>query len=169
MHRERTVLTGIRRKDKEITNPDEMKNVLKTAKYVTLAMCMNDEPYLVTLSHGYDQVKNCIYFHCADEGKKIDILKENSLVWGQALVDLGYVQGKCDQLYVTTQFRGRVTFLEDLNEKEHALKVMIGSLDKNPEKVIEKQLKPERIQKVRIGRIDIDYMSGKKADKVIIS
>ena len=46
---------------------------------------------------------------------------------------------------------------------------MIESLDKNPEKIMKKQLKPEAIQKVRIGRIDIDYMSGKKADKVIIS
>jgi len=163
------VLTGIRRKDKEITNLDEMKSILKTAKYVTLAMCMNDEPYLVTLSHGYDQERNCIYFHCADEGKKINILKANSLVWGQALADLGYVQGACDQLYATTQFRGRVTFLGDISEKEHALKVMIESLDKNPEKIMKKQLKSESIQKVRIGRIDIDYMSGKKAEKVIIS
>ena len=166
---ERTGLTGIRRKDKEITSRDEMKSILKTAKYVTLAMCLNDEPYLVTLSHGYDQKRNCVYFHCADEGKKINILKANSLVWGQALVDLGYVQGACDQLYATTQFRGRVTFVEDISEKEHALKVMIESLDKNPEKIMKKQLKPESIQKVRIGRIDIDYMSGKKADKVIIS
>ena len=166
---ERTALTGIRRRDKEITSLDEMKSILKTAKYVTLAMCMNDEPYLVTLSHGYDQERNCVYFHCADEGKKINILNANGLVWGQALTDLGYVQGACDQLYATTQFRGRVTFVEDISEKEHALKVMIESLDKNPEKIMKKQLKPESIQKVRIGRIDIDYMSGKKADKVIIS
>jgi hypothetical protein len=34
---------------------------------------------------------------------------------------------------------------------------------------MKKQLKPQSIQKVKIGRIDIDYMSGKKADKVIVS
>jgi len=146
-----------------------MKTILKKAKYVTLAMCNGNEPYLVTISHGYDQEKNCIYFHCAGEGKKVKILQENSVVWGQALVDGGYVQGSCDQLYATTQFRGRVTFLESLGEKEHALRVLIESLEDNPEQVMEKQLKPESIQKVRIGRIDIDYFSGKKADKVIIA
>ena len=86
-------MTGIRRKDKEITNLDEMKTILKKAKYVTLAMCNGNEPYLVTISHGYDQEKNCIYFHCAGEGKKVKILQENGVVWGQALVDGGYVQG----------------------------------------------------------------------------
>jgi len=146
-----------------------MKTILKKAKYVTLAMCNGNEPYLVTISHGYDQEKNCIYFHCAGEGKKVKILQENGVVWGQALVDGGYVQGSCDQLYATTQFRGRVTFLENFGEKEQALRVLIESLEDNPEQVMEKQLKPESIQKVRIGRIDIDYFSGKKADKVIIA
>jgi nitroimidazol reductase NimA-like FMN-containing flavoprotein (pyridoxamine 5'-phosphate oxidase superfamily) len=162
-------LTGIRRKDKEITDIDEIKSILKMTQYVTLAMCLNDEPYLVTLSHGYDQERNCIYFHCAGEGKKVDILKANNLVWGQALIDKGYVQGACDQLYSTTQFRGKVTFVEDSKEKERAMKVMIRALDRNPQEIIEKQLKTQSIQKVRIGRIDIDYMSGKKADRVIIS
>ena len=161
--------TGIRRKDKEITDVNEMKKILKAAKYVTVAMCLDSEPYLVTLSHGYDEERNCIYFHCAAEGKKINILQANNRVWGQALVDRGYVQGACDHLYATTQFKGRVTFVEDVAEKEHALKLMINSLDNNPEELIKKQLLPQSVQKVRIGRVDIDYMSGKKADKIIIS
>jgi hypothetical protein len=132
-------------------------------------MCLDNEPYLTTLSHGYDEERNCIYFHCATEGKKISILQANNHVWGQALVDRGYVQGACDHLYATAQFRGRVIFVEDMAEKELALKLMIESLDDNPEEIIKKQLLLQSIQKVRIGRIDIDYMSGKKADKVIIS
>jgi len=159
----------MRRKDKEITDLGEMKENLTTTKFVTIAMCSNGEPYLVTLSHGYDEDRNCIYFHCAREGKKIDILRANNLVWGQALVDRGYVQGACDHMYSTTQFRGRVTFVEDMKEKEHALRVMIESLDDNPRQILKSQLTPESMQRVMIGRIDIDYMSGKKADRVIIS
>lgn len=162
-------MTGIRRKDKEIVDAKEMKAILKEARYVTLGMCLHDEPYLVALSHGYDEERNCIYFHCAAEGKKVDILQRNNRVWGQALVDRGYVQGACDQLYATTQFRGRVIFVEDSSEKEHALIVMIRELEDNPEEIMKKQLLPQSFQKVKIGRIDIDYMSGKKADKVIIS
>ena len=162
------MLTGIRRKDKEITDLREMRENLKTARYVTLALCLNDEPYLVTLSHGYDAEKNCIYFYCAGEGKKIDILRANNLVWSQALNDRGYVQGACDNLFSTTQFRGRVTFVEDAVEKEHGLRVLIESLEKAPEEIFKKQLIPRSIQKVKIGRIDIDYMSGKMRGKMDI-
>jgi len=38
-------------------------------------MCSDNEPYLATLSHGYDEEKTCIYFHFAPEGKKIEILQ----------------------------------------------------------------------------------------------
>jgi len=62
-----------------------------------------------------------------------------------------------------------VTFVEDIAEKEHALEMIIKALDDNPLGLIKKQLMPQSVQKVRIGRIDIEYMSGKKADKIIIS
>ena len=159
----------MRRKDKEIKDVDETKSILKKAKYITLAMCLHDMPYLATLSHGYDEQSNCIYFHCASEGKKIDILKANNNVWGQALVDQGYVQGSCDHLYATAQFSGKVTFVKDLAEKERALKTMIRALDDNPDEVIKRQLLPRSVQRVNIGRIDIDSLSGKKAEVVIIS
>jgi nitroimidazol reductase NimA-like FMN-containing flavoprotein (pyridoxamine 5'-phosphate oxidase superfamily) len=155
----------IRLKEKAVTDVDEMKSILKEARFMTFAMCLNDEPYLVSLSHGYDEDQNAIYFHCASEGKKIDILEKNNVVWGEALVDLGYQQGLCTHLYKTTQIKGRVTFIEDIKEKEHALRVMIEHVDDNPEEVIASQMTPKRVEGVHIGRIDIDYMSCKKADK----
>jgi nitroimidazol reductase NimA-like FMN-containing flavoprotein (pyridoxamine 5'-phosphate oxidase superfamily) len=162
-------MKGMRRKEKEITDKHEMMAVLEKAKYVVVAMCKENEPYLATLSHGYDRERNCLYFHCAKEGKKVDILRAQSTVWGQALVDKGYVQGFCDHLYVTTHFRGKVTFVENHDEKRHALEVMIYALEDHPQKVLEAQVDEKSIQDVQIGRIDIEFMSGKKSDKVIIS
>ena len=162
-------MRSLRRKEKEITDKQELVAILEMAKYVVIAMCSGNEPYLATLSHGYDRERNCIYFHCAKEGKKIDILTVQNRVWGQALLDKGYVQGSCDHLYATTQFMGRVTFIDDVDEKKHALEVMINALEDDPQKVIEKQLTEKSIEGVQIGRIDIEYMSGKKSEKVIIS
>jgi nitroimidazol reductase NimA-like FMN-containing flavoprotein (pyridoxamine 5'-phosphate oxidase superfamily) len=162
-------MKSIRRKEKEITNRNEMSAVLHKAEYVTIAMCKNNEPYLVTLSHGYDSKRNCIYFHCAKEGKKVDILMEHNVVWGQALLDKGYVQESCDHLYATTQFMGRVTFVEKYEEKIHALEVMIKAREDDPKKLMNTQLTEKSIKGVKIGRIDIEYMSGKKSEKVIIS
>ncbi|MCW4012071.1 MAG: pyridoxamine 5'-phosphate oxidase family protein [Candidatus Bathyarchaeota archaeon] len=159
----------MRRKDKQVTEHNELVKPLKEAEYITLALCSENKPYIATISHGYDEENNCIYFHSAKEGKKIDIIKENPLVWGQALIDAGYQHGSCDHLYHTTQFSGTVTFVEDMTEKEHALKLTIKQLDNDPETIIENQVKPNSVAKVYIGRIDIQEMTGKKADKIIIS
>jgi nitroimidazol reductase NimA-like FMN-containing flavoprotein (pyridoxamine 5'-phosphate oxidase superfamily) len=162
-------MRGIRRKEKEIKDMNEMIKILEMAQYITIAMCKENEPYLATLSHGYDRDRHCIYFHCATDGKKIDILSNNNLVWGQALLDKGYVQGACDHLYATTQFRGTVTFIKDKEEKIYALKTMIRAIDDNPDSVMAEQITDKSVARVEMGRIDIEYMSGKRANKVIIS
>jgi uncharacterized protein len=158
----------MRRRDKEISDESEIRAILCEAKHVTVAMSLGDEPYLVTLSHGYDSERNCVYFHCAPEGKKVEILRANPRIWGQAIVDSGYQQGSCDHLYRTAQFSGRVSFISDQAEKEHAIRVMIRQLDEDPETVIRNQITPHSTGRILIGCIDIDHMSGKKADRVIV-
>ena len=153
----------MRRKDKQITDMEKMKGILESTKFVTIAMCMDSSPYLVTLSHGFDRKRNCIYFHCAKEGKKIEFLKANNKVWGQALNDLGYVSGKCNHLFETVQFSGTVTFLETLEEKREAIRCLIKHLEKNPEQAIAK-IKDERLADTMFGRIDIEFMTGKQPE-----
>lgn len=150
----------VRRKDREITDPEEMRQVLKTTNYVTVAMCMDDEPYLVALSHGYDEAKNCIYFHCAPEGKKLVYQKANNRVWGQAVLDFG-VTDECDYVYTSVHFCGKMSLITDLSEKQHAVEVLIQQLSQDPEKKLT-QIKPEKLEKTTFGRIDIEHMTGKK-------
>jgi nitroimidazol reductase NimA-like FMN-containing flavoprotein (pyridoxamine 5'-phosphate oxidase superfamily) len=156
-----------RRKDKEISDQSLLKKILRTAKYVTIALSMGNQPYLVSLSHGYDEKRNCLYFHCASEGKKLQYLGSNNNVWGQALLDYGYSEGKCTHLYASVHFTGRVTMLKSLDEKREALTCMIRQIDKNPETLI-KDLQPERLQNTVVGRIDVACMSGKKSKEVTI-
>jgi nitroimidazol reductase NimA-like FMN-containing flavoprotein (pyridoxamine 5'-phosphate oxidase superfamily) len=160
---------ALRRKEKEITDMAEMKAVLAAAKYVTVAMCRGGEPYLVTLSHGYDEQRNALYFHCARQGKKIEILAVNDRVWGQALLDRGYADGRCDHLFTSVQFRGRVSFVEDEAEKRHALEVMIRRLESDPGQVMADQVNDASVARVHIGRIDLDYLSGKRSEKPLAS
>jgi nitroimidazol reductase NimA-like FMN-containing flavoprotein (pyridoxamine 5'-phosphate oxidase superfamily) len=156
----------LRRKEQEIKDINELKTILANTQYVTIAMCRGDEPYLVTLSHGYDAKRNAIYFHCAFEGKKIDILKANNRVWGQAIVDRGYLQGHCDHLFFSVQFSGRVSFVADESEKRQALAAMIGQLELKPEKVLAAKVSDTAVAKTCIGRIDIEFLSGKRSEKV---
>jgi nitroimidazol reductase NimA-like FMN-containing flavoprotein (pyridoxamine 5'-phosphate oxidase superfamily) len=150
----------VRRKDREITDTKEMHQVLKATKYVTIALCMNNEPYLVSLSHGYDQEKNCLYFHCAPEGKKLVYAQANPQVWGQAVLDYG-VTDECDYAYTSVHFVGKLTLIMDLDEKKHALETLVRQSSNKPEEKLAR-VKPEKLAKTVMGRIDITYMSGKK-------
>jgi hypothetical protein len=45
---------------------------------------------------------------------------------------------------------------------------MIRRLDYDPETIIKKQITRHSTGRILIGRIDIDYMSGKRADKIVV-
>ena len=150
----------VRRKDREITDFAALRGVLKSTKYVTVALCMGDEPYLVSLSHGYDEKRNCLYFHCADEGKKLVYLKVNNRVWGQAVEDYG-VTDECDYAYKSVHFKGTMSLIDDSSEKQHAMDVLVRQLSETPEKKLAK-IKPEKLAETTMGKIEITYMSGKQ-------
>jgi nitroimidazol reductase NimA-like FMN-containing flavoprotein (pyridoxamine 5'-phosphate oxidase superfamily) len=154
----------LKRKEQKIANVDALKRVLGSTQYVTIALCKNDEPYLVTLSHGYDPERNCIYFHCAPEGKKLDYIRANNKVYGQAMIDEGFVEGECKQSYTSVQFSGKVIFPQSVDEKLEALTCMIEQLNKNLDKMLTQinKLNAETdLKNLIIGRIDIQYLSGK--------
>lgn len=153
----------LRRHDKALTDEKTINRILKTTRFITLSMCVDNEAYLVTLNHGWDESRSCLYFHCAPKGKKIDFLRTNPRVWGIAVEDLGYLDGKCDHAYRSVMFGGSVIFLEDFDEKYRALEIMIHQQESNPEAVIEAQLTPKAVNAVTLGRIDIDEMSAKEA------
>jgi len=82
-------------------------------------------------------------------------------------LDYGYSEGECTYLYASVHFSGKVTMLENLEEKREALACMIRQIDKNPEILIT-DLRPERLRNTVVGRIDVAYMSGKKSKEVTI-
>jgi nitroimidazol reductase NimA-like FMN-containing flavoprotein (pyridoxamine 5'-phosphate oxidase superfamily) len=150
----------VRRKDREITDHEAMRRVLKSTKYVTIALCMGNEPYLVSLSHGYDEQRNCIYFHCANEGKKLVYAKANNTVWGQAVMDYG-VTDDCDYAYTSVHFSGKLRLVDSLEEKQHAIQIMVSQLSTNPEAKLAK-INPEKLATTTMGRIDINAITGKQ-------
>jgi nitroimidazol reductase NimA-like FMN-containing flavoprotein (pyridoxamine 5'-phosphate oxidase superfamily) len=158
----------IRRKDKEITDQKQMRKILETTKYVTLAMVKHGEPYLVSLSHAYDKENHCIYFHCASEGKKLDYLKDNPLVWGQALLDHGYYNGECSHLFASVMFKGKVEFIRDLEEKRHAFRAMILQLEPDPDSIMDDLLSSNGLPTTVVAKVKIEYMTGKKSAEVTL-
>lgn len=152
----------LRRSDKILKGDDALFEILSRQKVMTLALCRGEEPYLVTLNYGFDFQSRAFFFHCAPAGKKIDFLKANPVVWGQVVEDLGYMDGECDHAYRSVQFRGRAHFLQDYQEKRHALALMIDQLEPDPEPVKARTLTDEAVRGVCIVKISADFFTGKE-------
>lgn len=151
----------LRRSEKAITDPTEMWAIIAAQKTMTLALCKANVPYLITVNYGYDQAAGCLYFHCAGEGKKMDYLRANPAVWGQIMEDNGYQDGKCDHAFRSVQFQGHVTFVREVEDKRRALSLMIDFLESDPEAVKARLITPKALEKVIIGRVKVETMTGK--------
>ena len=148
--------------EKMFTVRAELLEVIAGQRLMTLAMAAEGRPYLVTMNYGFDPERDCFYFHCAPEGKKVTILHSNPSVWGQVIEDHGYLIGKCDHVYRSVHFEGRVAFLESEEEKRAALILMIRQLEPEPEPLIERLTTRARLAKTTVGRVQVLHMTGKR-------
>ena len=156
----------MRRVEKEISEKQELIEILNNGKYTIISMCKQNEAYLVTLSYGYDKIKNSLYFHCAKDGQKIDFIKFNPNVCGTVIEDNGYEDG-CGQAYRSVVFKGNMFIVEDILEKKYGFSILINHLEKDPKATIKKFLKNDEIyENTGMLRLDIKEISGKeeKAD-----
>jgi len=152
----------MRRVEKKISKKDDIISILKNGKYTIISMCKENEAYLVTLSYGYDEIKNALYFHCAKEGQKIDFIKSNPFVCGTVIEDKGYKDG-CGQAYRSVIFRGKMVIVEDLQEKKSGFDVLINQLEDDPDSIKNKFFeKDDPYENTGMLRLDITDISGKE-------
>ncbi|MDR1953948.1 MAG: pyridoxamine 5'-phosphate oxidase family protein [Clostridiales Family XIII bacterium] len=72
----------MRKADREVKNADELKAILEKCDVCRLGLAADDVPYIVPMNFGYEYTDGnlTLYFHCAGEGKKLDILTQNPQV-----------------------------------------------------------------------------------------
>jgi hypothetical protein len=153
------------RKDKQITDQSVLTDILKRGKHTTIAICRGDEPYIVTLNYGYDQNKNALYFHCSTKGLKLDFINQNPHVCATVIEDGGYKMGECDQAYRSVVLWGKMHVVENLEEKKHAITIMLNHLEEDPISIREHSLKgDEAYEGIKILRLDILGITGKQGE-----
>lgn len=82
----------MRKADREITSADEKISLLERCQTIRLGLKDGEFPYVVPLSFGFEaETGNVnIYFHCAKEGKKVNLLKADPRVCVEADILNGY-------------------------------------------------------------------------------
>lgn len=153
----------MRRRDRAITNPAEINSIIKTAKFAVIAMCRNNEPYIVTLSCGYDQVKDCLYFHSASNGLKLDFIRQNPMVCATIIVDGGYLADECAHKYASLILRGKLSIIDDLAEKKHGLEILLYHLESDPAPIAARNIpSDDTYNTFAVLRLDINEISAKQ-------
>ncbi len=119
----------MRRKDKE-RDAAFAWQVLRDAPYAVVAMTAEDgTPYCVPVNHIADEAGNAIYFHCAGAGRKWDILVKEPPVCLTAVSKAAIVPGELTTAYDSAVVHGRAFVVRDAEEKWHALRLLVQSLD----------------------------------------
>ena len=120
----------MRRKDREVTDLHEIKEIIDMSKTVCIAMIDQDVPYVLPMSYGYELVNNelILYLHCAKQGRKIDILNTNNNVCF-TIFNQGtpiHAETPCNSGYYFSSVigNGKVEWINENAEKKKALKIM---------------------------------------------
>lgn len=155
-------ITPMRRNEKEITDPEIINKWLQSAHVCRVAINDTTYPYVVPMNYGYHD--NALYFHCALEGKKLELIKKNP--------NVGFEITLQDQLYTgpescnwTTHFQslfgyGKMEILESPEDKIRGLDILMKQhgkeLNKYNIKVVERML---------VLKLEIIDISAKQAGK----
>ena len=95
---------GITKRELEVTDISEIKEILDKSMIVHIGMVDGDEPYVVPMNYGYTLEEGvlCLYLHGATVGRKIDIIKANPKVFFEMECDVTPFEGKVACQYGTT-------------------------------------------------------------------
>lgn len=161
----------MRRKDKEISDINEIEGVIKRAGICRLGLVDGNKPYIIPLNFGYEN--RTLYFHWALQGRKVDIIKKNNRVCFEIDIDVKpiIVKKTCGGRYCANKYRsvigtGRARILEDDKEKAHALSVMTRhyyNTIMRPCSECDCDFSKSALHSILMVRIDVDDITGKKS------
>jgi len=151
------------KKEKEIADKSVLFAVLKRGKYAVISLCRENLPYIVTMSYGFDEQRNALYFHSALKGLKLEFLSQNSRVCATVIEDHGYKMDQCSHAYRTVVFWGQMSVVSELQEKKHGMEVLFRHLEDNPDPIRARNFRSDLdYRRVNILRLDIEEITGKQ-------
>lgn len=120
----------MRRKDREIQEFEEIIAVIKKCDVCRIAMNDGDVPYIVPMNFGVEVEGEQVFFffHCAMEGKKLDLLRKDSRVAFE--MDCGHnfilyeERMSCTMGYESVMGHGVMEIVPE-EEKFRALKILM--------------------------------------------
>lgn len=123
--------SGITRREREVTDKNEIRGILDRAKVVHVGMIDGDRPYVVPMNYGYemDGTGLTLYLHGAKVGRKLDVIRANPKVFIEIDTDIVPFEGdhacKYGVSYASVMGDGLAEIVEDPEEKMWAMTTLM--------------------------------------------
>ena len=124
-------MQGMTKRERQITDEQQIRCILDTAKILHLGLAVDNEPYVVPMNYGYTMENGnlILYLHSAVRGKKLDMIRANPKVFFEIDCDRVPFEGKlpCQygMVYSSVMGKGVARIVEDVEEKKHAMTVLM--------------------------------------------
>jgi nitroimidazol reductase NimA-like FMN-containing flavoprotein (pyridoxamine 5'-phosphate oxidase superfamily) len=150
----------MRRQEREIRDEKEIRQILETGLVCRLGLYDGQYPYVVPMNYGYQGGR--LYFHCAREGRKMDILKSNDRVCIEVDIDARIIRGEAPCRW-TAKYRsvigfGRARIIDDEKEKKSGLDVIMAHYGGSGGSYDEKSL-----QRTSLIEVVLERLTGKQS------
>ena len=155
-------MQGMTKRERQITDPDQILEILDRAKVLHLGLCVDNEPYVVPMNYGYveENGKLVVYLHSATRGKKLDMIRRNPNVFFELDCDRMPFEGEkpCQYglVYSSVMGRGQARIVEDVHEKMKAMSILMKTQTEKDFTFNEKL-----VSIVAVIRIDVEEYTAK--------
>ena len=120
-------MQGMTKRERQVTDPAKIRDILDRAKVLHLGLAVDNEPYVVPMNYGhtFENEKLVIYLHSALRGKKLDMIRQNPRVFFEIDCDQQSFEGvkpcQYGMVYSSIMGRGVASFVEDVEAKKQAM------------------------------------------------
>jgi nitroimidazol reductase NimA-like FMN-containing flavoprotein (pyridoxamine 5'-phosphate oxidase superfamily) len=149
----------MRKAKKEITDTAELEGILSRAEVLHLALHDEPAPYVIPLSFGF--AEGALWFHCAREGTKLDLLRRDPRVGFAAVADARVVTGPgaCDFSAAGSSVVGRGTARIVTDPAEHRRGLDALMRHYGTEHPV---YRPDSLARTCVVRVDVEELRGKR-------
>jgi uncharacterized protein len=153
----------MRRNDREVSGTNEVEEIIRKADVCRIAFANDNMPYLVTLNFGYSSSPvQSFYFHCANEGKKLDMIRKNNYVCFELDTDHQLITGSnsCDwgMTFSSIVGYGNISIITEKEEKKAGLNHIMDHYGASGESSYNDSI----LERTTVLRLDVEQMTGKK-------
>ena len=155
-------MQGMTKREFQITDAAQIREILDTAKVLHLGLAVNNEPYVVPMNYGYtmEDGKLVFYLHGANRGKKLDMIRANPRVFVELDCDRQPFESEkpCQYglAYSSLMGRGIARIIDDVEEKMQAMTMLMKTQTKKDFTFNEKL-----VSIVAVIRIDVEEYTAK--------